>query len=85
MRWGRGAWGIEEYEERLEDSDSSQKVREHLVAYHLAPAITDFILDENLECCYNELEQTLTLLHSELEQRGRVCKAELNTSPIDSK
>ena len=65
MRWGRGAWGIEEYEERLEDSDSSQKVREHLVAYHLAPAITDFILDENLECCYNELEQTLTLLHSE--------------------
>jgi len=65
LRWGRGAWGIEEYEERLEDSDSSQKVREHLVAYHLAPAITDFILDENLECCYNELEQTLTLLHSE--------------------
>ena len=32
-----------------------------LVAYHLAPAITDFILDEDRECCNNELEQTLTL------------------------
>ena len=35
-----------------------------LVAYHLAPAITDFILDEDRECCNNELEQTLTLLRS---------------------
>jgi len=31
----------------------------------LAPAITDFILDENWECCNNELEQMLILLHSE--------------------
>jgi len=31
----------------------------------LAPAITDFILDENLVCCNNDLEQTLMLLHSE--------------------
>jgi len=54
-----------EHEERAEDLDSSQRVRDHLVAYHLAPAITDFISDENRECCNNELEQTLTLLHSE--------------------
>ena len=31
----------------------------------LVPAITDFILDANWECCNNDLEQTLTLLHSE--------------------
>ena len=54
-----------QHEERIKDLDSSQRVRDHLVAYHLAPAITDFILDENWECCNNELEQTLTLLHSE--------------------
>jgi len=54
-----------EHEERAEDLDSSQGVRDRLVAYHLAPAITDFILDENRECCNNDLEQTLTLLHSE--------------------
>ena len=54
-----------EHEERAEDLDSSQRVRDHLVAYHFAPAITDFILDANRECCSNELEQTLTLLHSE--------------------
>ena len=35
-----------EHEERAEDSDSSHRVRDHLVAYHLAPVITDFILDE---------------------------------------
>jgi len=34
-----------EHEERTEDLDSSQRVRDHLVAYHLAPAITDFISD----------------------------------------
>jgi len=44
-----------EHEERAEDLDSSQRVRDHLVAYHVAPAITDFILDENPECCNNEL------------------------------
>jgi len=57
---GRG-----EHERREEDLDRSQRVRDHLVAYHLAPAITDFILDENWECCNNDLEQTLTQLHSE--------------------
>jgi len=31
----------------------------------LAPAITDFISDENRVCCNNDLEQTLTLLHCE--------------------
>jgi len=36
-----------EHEERAEDSDSSQGVRDCLVAYRLAPAITDFISDEN--------------------------------------
>jgi len=50
-----------EHEERAEDLDSSQKVRDHLVAYHLAPAIIDFISDENRECCKNKLEQTLKL------------------------
>jgi len=54
-----------EHEERAEDLDSSQGVRDHLVAYHLAPAITDFILDKNRVRCNNNLEQTLTLLHSE--------------------
>jgi len=34
-----------EHEERAEDLDSSQRVRDHLVAYHLAPAITDLISD----------------------------------------
>jgi len=54
-----------EHEGRAEDLDSSQGVRDHLVAYHLAPAITDFISDENRVCCNNDLEQILTLLHSE--------------------
>ena len=57
---GRG-----EHKERAEDLDSSQRVRDHLVVYHLAPAITDFVSHENRKCCNNELEQTLTLLHSE--------------------
>jgi len=52
---------VGEHEERAEDLDSSQRVRDHLVAYHLAPAITDFISDENWECCNNELDKTLTL------------------------
>ena len=58
-----------EHEERAEDLDSSQRERDHLVAYHLAPAITDFILNENWECCNNDLEQTLTLLHSEWNKK----------------
>ena len=41
------------------------RARDHLFAYHLVPAITDFISDENRVCCNNELGQTLTLLHSE--------------------
>ena len=36
-----------------------------LVAYHLAPVISDFISDENRVYCNTDLEQTLTLLHSE--------------------
>jgi len=54
-----------EHEERAEDLNSSQMVRDHLAAYHLAPAITDLISDKHRECCNNDLEQTLTLLHSE--------------------
>ena len=53
-----------EHEERAEDLDSSQGVHDHLVAYHLAPAIADFIFDENWKCGDNELQPTLTLLHS---------------------
>ena len=60
--------GGKEHEERADDLDSSQGLRDHLVTHHLAPAITDFILDENRECCNNDLEltqaETLTLLHS---------------------
>jgi len=54
-----------EHEESAEDLDGSQRVRDHLVACHLGPAITVFISDESRECCNNELEQTLTLLYSE--------------------
>jgi len=54
-----------EHEERAEDLDSNQGVSDHLVAYHLAPAIIDFISDENQVCYNNDLEQKLTLLHSE--------------------
>ena len=54
-----------EHEERAEDLESSQRVRNHLVAYYLAPAIIDFIAGENRECSNNELEQKLMLLHSE--------------------
>jgi len=54
-----------EHDERAPDLDNSKGVRDHIVAYHLAPAITGFISDENRECCNNNLEQTLTLLHSE--------------------
>jgi len=45
-----------EHEVRATDLDSSQGVRDHLVAFHLAPAITDFISDENQVCCNNDLE-----------------------------
>ena len=36
-----------EHEERAEVLDSSQRLRDHSAAYHLAHAITDCILDEN--------------------------------------
>jgi len=42
--------------ERAEDSDSSQRARGHLVAHHLAPAITDCIVDQHQRCCDNELK-----------------------------
>jgi len=45
---------------RAGDLDSSQRTCDHLAAYHLAPAITDFILHEDWEYCNNELEQTLS-------------------------
>jgi len=57
--------GGEEHEDRAKNLDSRQRVRDQLVAYNLAPAITDLISDENRECCNNDLEQTLMLLHSE--------------------
>jgi len=60
---------VREHEERAEDLHSSQRVRDHLVAYHLALAINDFILDEHQGCYNNELEQTLTLLHSEWSKK----------------
>jgi len=41
---GRG-----EHEERAKDLDNRRMVRHHLVTYYLAPAITDFILDQNRE------------------------------------
>ena len=48
------------------------KICHHLVAYHLAPEITDFILHQIQKCCYKDLEQTLTLLHSgRCEQIGK--------------
>jgi len=80
-----------EHEDRAEDSDSSQRARDHLVAYHLAPAITDFISDENQECCNNDLEQTLTLLHSEWSKEiepSRQSSTHLQlivSNPIDEK
>jgi len=80
-----------EHEERAEDSDSSHRVRDHLVAYHLAPAITDFISDANRVYCNNDLEQTLTLLHSEwnreIEPSGQSSthRPLVVSNPIDKK
>jgi len=57
----------------------------------LAPAITDFILDENRKCCNNDLEQTLTLLHSEwnkeIEPSGQSSAQHplIVSNPIDKK
>jgi len=80
-----------EHEEKAEDLDSSQGVRDHLVAYHLTPAITDFISNENRVCCNNDLEQTLMLLHSEwskeIEPSGQRSTHHLLvvSNPIDKK
>jgi len=80
-----------EHEERAEDLDSSQGVRDHLVAYHLAPAVTDFISDANRVCCNSDLEQTLTLLHSEwskeIEPSGQSSTQHplVVSNPIDKK
>ena len=64
-----------EFHERAEDlrqqPRDTRTIRDHLVAYHLAPAITDFISDENRVYCNNDLEQTLTLLHSASEKYTR--------------
>ena len=80
-----------EHEERAEDLHSSQRVRDHLVAYHLAPAISDFISDENRECCNNEIEQTLPLLHSAWSQEIEPSRQSsthhplIISNPIDTK
>jgi len=80
-----------EHDERAEDVGSSHRVRAHLVAYHLAPAITDFISDENLECCNNDLEQTLMLLHSECSKENKPSRQSskhhplIVSNPIDKK
>jgi len=80
-----------EHEERAADLDSNQGVHDHLVAYHLAPAITDLISDENPKCCNNDLEQTLTLLHSEwskeIEPLGQSSTHHplIHSNPIDEK
>ena len=73
------------------DLDRSQGVREHLVAYHLAPVITDFISDENRVCCNYDLEQTLILIHSqwskEIEPSGQSSTHHplVVSNPIDKK
>jgi len=41
--------GVGEHEERALDFDSSQRARDQSVVYQLAPAITDFILNEGRE------------------------------------
>ena len=47
-----------EHEERAEDLDSSQRVRDHLVVYHLSPAITDFIvLEAKLNTSFTDCQQ----------------------------
>jgi len=58
-------WGKARGESLSRGFRQQPKGRDHLVAYPLAPAITDFILDGNRECCNIERKQTLTLLYSE--------------------
>jgi len=83
-RWGRARGESRGFRQQ-------PRVRDHLVAYHLAPAITDFISDENRVCCNNDLEQTLALLHStwskEIEPSGQSSTHHLLvvSNPIDKK
>ena len=58
--------GAEEGVRRVEGSDQSgsQRMDCHPTASHLAPAITDFVLDWKRKCCDDELEQILTFLHN---------------------
>jgi len=71
--------------------DSSKRLRDHLVVYHLAPVMTDFISDENWECCNNELEQTLTLLQGEWSKEIEPSRQSsthhplIDSNPIDEK
>jgi len=69
--------GDSEYEGRAEDLDTSQRARDYLVAYHLAPAITDVILDEDWEYCNNKFEQTLMMLYN-------VCSKEIEPTRQNS-
>jgi hypothetical protein len=48
----------------------------------LAPAITDVILDENRECCNNELEQKLTLRHSEWSKENEPSRQSSTYYPL---
>jgi len=47
--------GGREHKERTEDLDSSTSARDHLVACHLAPAITDCTLDGTRKCCKKQI------------------------------
>ena len=54
LTWSKWAFPLRQTgggkpEETAEDVDRSQRVRDHLFAYHLAPAMNDFISDENRE------------------------------------
>jgi len=71
-----------EHVERAEDLDSSQRACGHLVAYHLAPAITDFNLDEDRECCNNDFDQTLKMLHSECSKEIEPSRQNSNHHPL---
>jgi len=75
-----------DHEERTEDLDSSQRVRDHLDAYRIRVtwrlAMTDFVLYENQECGDNKLEQTLTLLNIERSKEIEPSKQTPTYHPI---
>jgi len=72
-------------EESAQDLDSSQRARDYLVAHHLAPAITNFILDENRSCCGMEFEKKRMIMYGEWSNlpRDRALEAKFNTSSTD--